>query len=99
IDKVILQLLAKSGDDRPFNARQVQAMMMEAARDYNSAAHTESSPTDHVFQAGRNELVRRIRARVDPQLNQVSGKRLMIAIAVIAGIIIALVAISAQTNT
>lgn len=99
IDKVILQLLAKSADDRPFNARQVQAMMMEAANEFNNMPESEASTTDHVFQAGRNELVRRIRARLDPQSNQVSGKRLAIAIAVIVGIIITLVAISKQATS
>lgn len=97
IEKVIFKLLAKSADDRPFNARQVQAMMMEAARAYSSDGEVVD-PNEHVFQAGRNELVRRIRARLDPMANQVSPKRLAIAVTVVVAIIIALVAVS-QSST
>lgn len=93
IESVINRLLAKQADDRPFNARQVQAMMMEAAREFDPEAKA-LDPNDHVFQAGRNELVRRIRARLDPERNQVSSKRLAVAITLIAAIILALVAVS-----
>ncbi|WP_182867865.1 serine/threonine protein kinase [Rhodopirellula sp. JC639] len=97
IDKVIEQLLAKSPDDRPFNARRVQAMMMEAARSYNSGEKA-GDPDNPVFEAGRNELVRRIRARLDPMENTVSGPRLAIAVAVLAAIIIGLIVVSMQSG-
>lgn len=96
IEKVVLKLLEKDAEDRPFNARQVQAMMMEAAREFDPDAASDD-PADQVFQAGRNELVRRIRARLDPEANQVSGARLAIAVVVMAAVIIGLIVASMQS--
>ncbi|MEL6106988.1 MAG: serine/threonine-protein kinase [Planctomycetota bacterium] len=94
IDQIIQELLAKSAEDRPFNARQVQGVMLDVAR-----AHTESSKDDEaapspVFKAGREELVHRINRRVRPATAEVSNKQLLIAVCVMAAIVVSLVVVS-----
>ena len=95
VDRIIRQLLEKSPDDRPFNARQVQAVMLETARDFAAKTeHPMDKPSDHIFVAGRDELVQRIRLRLEPQTREIDSKRLAIAVSVVAVVIAALVALS-----
>ncbi|MCD0460961.1 serine/threonine protein kinase [Roseiconus lacunae] len=99
VDQVILKLLEKKPDDRPFNARQVQAVMLEVADGYREGHGEALQPAEeHVFPAGRTELVERIRRRLEPQTREISGTRLAIAVSVIAIAIVALVALSAATG-
>lgn len=96
IERVIFQLLEKSPESRPFNARQVQAVMLEIARDSSAkAGQPMENPADHVFVAGRDELVERIRRRLEPQTREINGTRLLIAVLVVVAIIGGLVALSA----
>ena len=96
LEQIIFRLLEKRADDRPFNARQVQAVMLEIARQHQSEiSDQESDPADHVFAAGREELVERIRRRLEPQTREISGKRLAITLAVVASAIIVLSVLAA----
>jgi hypothetical protein len=97
IEKVVFDLLEKSADDRPFNARQVQAAMLEAAREFSPEAKAQD-PREHEFHAGREELVARIRLSVEPQSREISGSRLAIAVGVVVVIIAVLASISATTG-
>jgi serine/threonine protein kinase len=97
LEKVIQHLLVKSADDRPFNARQVQAAMLEIARQYTPEAES-GDPADHVFHVGRNELVERIKRRMEPQTREISGTRLVIAVTTIVVVIIALIAVASLTQ-
>ncbi|MCO8120516.1 serine/threonine protein kinase [Stieleria sp. TO1_6] len=97
VEQIINQLLAKSADDRPFNARQVQAVMLETARLASPKAEN-ADPNEHMFYAGRQELVDRIRNRLEPQTREISGKRLAIIVGIFATIVIALIAISVSTQ-
>lgn len=91
VEKVIFDLLEKSADARPFNARQVQAIMLDIAQQQDPES---TDPSDHVFKAGREALVARIEQRLQPLSRDVSSARLAIAGAAIAVFVIALVALS-----
>lgn len=95
IEKVILELLEKSADDRPFNARQVQAVMLETARTSSQENETQD-PTDHVFRAGRDELVDRINRRLVPVTLEISKMRLGIVVAVVVVVIAIFAVISSR---
>jgi serine/threonine protein kinase len=70
-DALISQLLAKEADDRPFNARQVQAELLRIL---------ESHPQD-----GRQQLVLRIEKLVSPTTRpEVSWKKLAVLAGIIA---------------
>ncbi len=92
IDKVILQLLQKSPERRPFNARQVQAVMLEVAREQAAKqGQPMDNPAEHVFVEGRNELIERIRLRLQPHTREIDSKRIAITVAVIAAVVVAMV--------
>lgn len=93
LEKVITQLLSKSAEDRPFNARQVQAQMLEIAEEHSSS-DDKQDPAVHVFPEGRLELVERIKRRMMIQTGEVSSTRLAFAVAIIAAAVGVLVAIA-----
>lgn len=97
IEKVIFDLLEKVADDRPFNARQVQAAMLEAAREFSPEAKAQD-PKEHEFHAGREELVARISQRVEPQTREISATRLAIAVGVVVVVIAVAATISATSG-
>ncbi len=96
LDQIIHQLLAKSPDDRPFNARQVQAVMLRLddryAKDLQETGDQDDVAADRVNQSGQAELQKRIAERTSgtPQA-EVSWTKL----AVIAAALIAVVAAAA----
>jgi len=95
VERTIFQLLEKSPERRPFNARQVQALMLETARDYSAQhGHPMENPADHVFVEGREELTTRIRLRLEPKTRDIDVRRLVITAVVIGVIIVALVLLS-----
>ncbi|TWU49189.1 serine/threonine protein kinase [Rubripirellula reticaptiva] len=100
LDEVINELLAKRPEDRPFNARKVQAVMLQLDETYHThdlAAQAGSDvagsdvAADGVASRGRQILVEQIRNRSDgPPERTVSWSRLAILGALIlAGIAIA----------
>ncbi|KAA5547093.1 serine/threonine protein kinase [Roseiconus nitratireducens] len=97
LDEIIQQLLAKNAQDRPFNARQVQAVMLKIAQDATPDSE-QTDPTSHVFVAGREELVARIRRRMEPKIRQVDTRRLAIIMGAVVAIIVLLVAISSMAQ-
>ena len=99
MDQVIRELLAKSAEDRPFNARQVQGVMLEIARSYGTDGEENANEPSPVFEAGREQLVERINRRVRPATAEVSGKKLIIAVGVLAGIVLALTLLSQFAKT
>ena len=94
IERVIFDLLEKSAEDRPFNARQVQAVMLEVADKFESDHGRVDDPSDHTFVEGQRELVERIAIRLEPQTREVSGKRLMVTIAVLMAAVAAVIGIA-----
>ncbi|MEM6470089.1 MAG: serine/threonine-protein kinase [Planctomycetota bacterium] len=95
LDQVILLLLEKDPEKRPFNARQVQAVMLETARDFKRASGaSEGDPAVHQFDEGREALVRRIGNRLEPQTREVSGKRLAVIAIVFAIVLFGLIALT-----
>ncbi|MEO1523823.1 MAG: serine/threonine-protein kinase [Planctomycetota bacterium] len=98
IDAIIKSLLAKAAEDRPFNARQVQGVMLDVARDYVGGQEDQGNPPSPVFEAGREELVERINRRVQGATADVSGKKVLLAVCVMVAIVSTLVLISQFTN-
>lgn len=98
IEQVIFDLLEKSADDRPFNARQVQAVMLEIARAHEDD-RGERDPSEHEFHAGHEALVARIQHRADPRTREVSGVRLAIAAGAVALAMVVLIAIALMTGS
>jgi len=92
LERIISDLLAKQAEDRPFNSRQVQGLLLELANPTDQAGpavHTAGASPDDVGSAnvvsrGQEILRRRIRAR-DPQdrHSDISWQRLIIVLAVI----------------
>ncbi|MEO1618239.1 MAG: serine/threonine-protein kinase [Planctomycetota bacterium] len=97
LDQTILQLLEKSPEQRPFNARQVQAVMLETGRRFHAdQGGTNEDPSQHQFEEGREALVERIETRLTPQTREVSGKRFAITLLVLALVVLALIAASTR---
>jgi serine/threonine protein kinase len=95
LDRVIRQLLAKSAEERPFNARQVQAVMLEIERTHSKGDENED-PADHVFRPGRANLVERIRRRFEPQTRDISGKGLAVTVVLLVLAIIVVAALASS---
>ncbi|GAA5510224.1 serine/threonine-protein kinase [Novipirellula caenicola] len=96
LDEIVDQLLRKLPDDRPFNARSVQGVMLEMGEKYD--LHAESIPdglgkdvaAESVTEKGRQILEQQISARLNQATNpEVSWGRLLLVAAVIGGMVIA----------
>lgn len=104
LDQVIIELLAKKPEDRPFNARGVQGKMLQIAEKYNlhesiPAPHSDGKRPDvsagQVSDIGQRMLKRHIEARLGTgQARDLSWKRL----ALVTGLIAALVAVVILTR-
>ncbi|WP_413432085.1 serine/threonine protein kinase [Crateriforma spongiae] len=103
LDEVINELLAKDPEDRPFNARSVQGVMLEIGEKYHLDAPLDSGPdsvghddpadvaASSATEGGRRMLEKQIRSRMGggPRAD-VSWGRLAAIVAVVAGLIGAL---------
>lgn len=94
LDEIVNRLLAKSPEDRPFNARQVQGVMLEIGEKYGlQAAPEDEQPSNDVGAArvtakGHALLERQIRARVStPERPEVSWL-MLVAIGLLLAVII-----------
>ena len=95
LDEMVAQLLAKRPEDRPFNARQVQAAMLKLGEKYGLSGETSSGGpgldvgASQVTEVGRQLLEKQIRVRFggDPR-NDVSWSKLL-AVAAAIGILVA----------
>ena len=90
LENVIFQLLAKSAHERPFNARTVQGEMLDIAREYLGDVGEEDSRDSPIFEPGRQELTEGLRRRMAPPTTEVSGRKLAMAIGVIAAVVLVL---------
>ena len=96
LDDVVCQLLAKSPEDRPFNARHVQAVMLrldeqriadEVSERSQPGSGREDVAADQVVETGRDLLERRIAGRGVVSSAEVSWRKLAVmAVAVAAAI-------------
>lgn len=101
LDDVIVQLLAKKPDQRPFNAREVQGKMLQimdkyGLRDEELHPRNEASGKDvsacHVNDVGRRMLQKQIQARLGGHSRgEVSWGRILVVIAILVVICIGLV--------
>ena len=95
LDEVIASLLAKSPDDRPFNARQVQAVMLRMADESHEdgVSRDAGGGTKDVAAAavdGREILKRQIRWRIENETDgEVGWVRLAALVLVIALVVLA----------
>lgn len=95
LDQVIVDLLAKRSEERPFNARKVQAVMLQLDETYHThdlaADVTFDIPADEVVSRGRQILVEQIRGRVDVQPTEpVSWTRLVVVgVLIFVGVLVA----------
>ncbi|WP_372721738.1 serine/threonine protein kinase [Novipirellula sp.] len=96
LDEIIDQLLQKLPDDRPFNARSVQGVMLQLGEKYD--LHAERLPdalggdvaAESVTEKGRQILEQQISDRLNRATNpEVSWGRLVLVAAVIGGMVIA----------
>jgi serine/threonine protein kinase len=97
LDQVVIELLAKKPEDRPFNARCVQAKMLQIGEKYRLEASEPSTPNQgktkdvsagHVTDIGQRMLKKHIDARLGTsQRGEVTWGK----VAVMAGIVFALV--------
>ena len=91
LDDVIHKLLAKNPDDRPFNARQVQAVMLRLDEAHAMEEDsTPGQPTDVAAEvAGRELLRKQIHQRIEGNPRaEVSWSKLLVMAAVIVTIIV-----------
>ena len=98
LDQVIIDLLAKKPEDRPFNARNVQAKMLQIGEKYNLEENKPAplgteKKTDvsaaQVSDIGQRMLQRQIEARLDAgQRGEITWKKVSIVLAIIATIAI-----------
>lgn len=101
LEDIVSKLLAKSPDERPFNARQVQAVMLRLA-----GTHRGDDPTDHaamgragaapdvgagqVLHSGRDILRQQIDQRLSGNSpDEISWRKLGMMVAAIAAVIVA----------
>lgn len=96
LDQVIAQLLSKKPEDRPFNARQVQGVMLQLGEQYGLAdSGDDVDPAAdvgaaHVTALGRRILEKQIRARMGGNVRaEIGWGRLAVIAAVIGGIVLA----------
>ncbi len=97
LDEVIVNLLAKRPEDRPFNARKVQGMMLQIAEKYHIDETTKGRfigeskkdvSASQVTDVGQRMLKRHIEARMgNSQRGEVSWRKLLIVVAIGAGLI------------
>ena len=97
LDQVVIELLAKKPEDRPFNARCVQAKMLQIGEKYRLEASEPVAPNQgkikdvsagHVTDIGQRMLKKHIDARLGTsQRGDVTWGK----VAVMAGIVVALV--------
>ncbi|MCG8648700.1 MAG: serine/threonine protein kinase [Pirellulales bacterium] len=100
LDNVVAQLLEKSPEDRPFNARQVQAVMLrldeQHAAEVKKMALDADVAADRVAEVGRLMLEKQIAgSHLQPPLGEVSLAKLF----VMALLLIGVVAIAAMMGT
>lgn len=96
LDETVHKLLAKKPDDRPFNARNVQAIMLQMgeSRLTDTTGHQEiptamGADDDDVATRGREILKERIQSRVTTEAAaEVSWSKLAIVFAAIVGVIV-----------
>lgn len=96
LDEIVDQLLAKRPEDRPFNARQVQGVMLELGEKHGlgDANGYEASPKDvaaaGVTAMGRRILEKQIRSRMgESNRPEISWKRLLMIGVIICVVVIA----------
>ena len=68
LDAVVHQLLAKNPDDRPFNARQVQAVMLQLAADFTAGDRDRAA--ECVQDVGAEDVVARGKELLRQEINQ-----------------------------
>jgi len=101
LDDTIDQMLAKNPEDRPFNARQIQAVMLELDRSPTDPSETKIAAmqteqtiesdigSEDVAARGREILQKRIQERLTGALDEnVSWKRLAVVFCLIIAVII-----------
>ncbi len=93
LDEVIIHLLAKRPEDRPFNARQVQGVMCQIGEKYGLGAvdseveKRKDVGADRATEMGRRILSRQIQVRMGGSIrNEVSWSKLAVLAGVIVGI-------------
>jgi len=101
LDQVIIDLLAKKPEDRPFNARSVQGIMLEIAAKYDLKDTAPATPTlggtvdvsaGNVSDLGQRMLKRHIEARLGTsQRAEISWSRLGILGLVVAVVLLLIV--------
>ncbi|TWU05723.1 serine/threonine protein kinase [Stieleria varia] len=97
LEQIVFEMLAKKADDRPFNARLVQATMLEIA-ETAEAPETEKAKDDYSFHVGREQLVERIQKRFRPPAVDISWKRFALAGAIVVALIAVLSVVAAMTQ-
>jgi serine/threonine protein kinase len=93
LDQVIVDLLAKKPEDRPFNARNVQAKMLQIAEKYHIQESAPATPSTskvadvsagQVSDIGQRMLKRHIEARLGAgQRAEITWKKVSIVLAII----------------
>ncbi len=91
LDEVVYQLLAKSPEDRPFNARQVQAVMLQLDDQFEPGsivASSEDVGAGRVTELGRAELQQQIanRTMATPHANVSWAKLAVLAVALVVAV-------------
>ncbi len=108
LDEIIVALLSKDPNARPFNARKVQGVMLELGEKHNlrgdtpnlsatSESHVADVAADLLTEKGRQILQQQISERLQGQTNpEVSWTRLAVVAALIGLIIIAAVVLGTK---
>jgi serine/threonine protein kinase len=98
LDEIVHKLLAKSPEDRPFNARQVQAAMLqldESLAVHESAENDEADvAADQVAERSRELLKQQIQSVTLPPASEISWAKLAVAFAILIVIILAATVLS-----
>ena len=93
LDEIVHRLLAKNPEDRPFNARQVQAAMLqldESLAAHESAENDEGDVgADQVAERSRELLKKEIQSVTLPPASEISWAKLAVAFAILIVIILA----------
>ena len=98
LDEIVHKLLAKNPEDRPFNARLVQAAMLqldESLAVHESAANDEADvAADQVAERSRALLKQQIQSVTLPPSSEISWSKLAVAFAILIVIILAAIVLS-----
>lgn len=98
LDEIVHKLLAKNPEDRPFNARLVQAAMLqldESLAVHESAANDEADvAADQVAERSRELLKQQIQSVTLPPSSEISWSKLAVAFAILIVIILAAIVLS-----